>query len=52
MAILRWVLILSVALAAISHLAKPSPKRACCERHRPMLDPDLDVIIDCPNRDR
>lgn len=54
MTLLRWILILAIALAAVSHLAKPSPRPArCCERHRPMIDPDLDdAIIYCPNRDR
>jgi hypothetical protein len=52
MTTLRWVLALAIALASISHLAKPSPGGACCERHRRMIDPDLDDIVYCPARDR
>jgi hypothetical protein len=52
MSTLRWILVLAIALAALSHLAKPSPRRPCCERHHLMLDPDLDDVIYCPNRDR
>jgi hypothetical protein len=52
MSTLRWILVLAIALAALSHLARPSPRASCCERHRPMLDPDIDDIIYCPTRDR
>jgi hypothetical protein len=46
MTILKWVLILAMALAAISHLARPS-SQSCCERHQKgrILDPALDDII-------
>jgi hypothetical protein len=54
MTTLKWVLILAMALAAISHLARPSSRMPCCERHRKgrMLDPEFNDIIYCPNRDR